>query len=217
MFRAMRAEKSVGRAMASSSALVWSDWVWPWVAAIASIALRVTLLKTSWAVSDQPEQLLLAELIREQVLQHHREVPQVELTVHRQQELGEAELAFAEKLRTCPTRSVSGVTPVAVLTRPFPCPGRCIFCPSDVRMPKSYLSREPGAQRAAQHEFDPYGQTRSRLAALHHNGHRIDKAELIVLGGTLATCFIKCSVSLLLIGNRPSIVYNSKASQLFLM
>ena len=53
--RAMRAEKSVGSASASSSALVCSDWVWPCVAAIASIMVRGTLLNTSCAVSDQPE------------------------------------------------------------------------------------------------------------------------------------------------------------------
>ncbi len=55
MLRAIRAEKSVGSAIASSSALVCSDWVWPCVAAMASIAVRCTLLKTSCAVSDQPE------------------------------------------------------------------------------------------------------------------------------------------------------------------
>ncbi len=55
VLRAMRAEKSVGSASASSSALVCSDWVWPCVAAIASIVVRITLLKTSCAVSDQPE------------------------------------------------------------------------------------------------------------------------------------------------------------------
>ena len=55
VLRAIRAEKSVGSASASSRALVWSDWVWPWVAAIASTAVRTTLLKTSCAASDQPE------------------------------------------------------------------------------------------------------------------------------------------------------------------
>ena len=55
MFRAMRAEKSVGSARASSRALVCSDWVPPCVAAIASTQVRATLLKTSCAVSDQPE------------------------------------------------------------------------------------------------------------------------------------------------------------------
>ena len=94
------------------------------------------------------------------------------------------EEGFVERLRMKPIRTLSGVAPVTVLTKPFPCPGECIFCPSDVRMPKSYLSDEPGAQRAAQHRFDPYSQTLSRLFAYHHNGHRVDKVELIVLGGT---------------------------------
>src|SRR5580692_1712627 len=55
VLRAIRAEKSVGSASASSRALVCSDWVWPWVAAIASMQVLVTLLNTSCAVSDQPE------------------------------------------------------------------------------------------------------------------------------------------------------------------
>ncbi|MCP4203996.1 MAG: tRNA uridine(34) 5-carboxymethylaminomethyl modification radical SAM/GNAT enzyme Elp3 [bacterium] len=92
--------------------------------------------------------------------------------------------AFLDRLRMKPVRTLSGVAPVTILTKPYPCPGRCIFCPSDVRMPKSYLSDEPGAQRAAQHQFDPYLQTFSRLLAYHNNGHPVDKVELIVLGGT---------------------------------
>ena len=63
------------------------------------------------------------------------------------------------RLRRKPMRTASGVTPVTVLTKPFPCPGECIFCPNDVRMPKSYLADEPGAQRAEQNAFDPYLQT----------------------------------------------------------
>jgi len=94
------------------------------------------------------------------------------------------EQEFVRRLRMKPVRTLSGVAPVTVLTKPFPCPGRCIFCPSDVRMPKSYLAREPGAQRAAQHAFDPYAQTLGRLLALHHTGHAVDKVELIILGGT---------------------------------
>ena len=88
------------------------------------------------------------------------------------------------RVRMKPIRTASGVAPVTVLTKPFPCPGKCIFCPSDVRMPKSYLAREPGAQRAAQFRFDPYGQTLGRLLTYHRNGHRIDKVEMIILGGT---------------------------------
>ncbi len=95
-----------------------------------------------------------------------------------------AEHAFLDRVRMKPVRTRSGVAPVTVLTKPFPCPGRCIFCPSDVRMPKSYLSSEPGAQRAAEHQFDPYRQTLARLRSYRHTGHPVDKVELIVLGGT---------------------------------
>ena len=96
----------------------------------------------------------------------------------------EDEERFLERIRMKPIRTSSGVAPVTVLSKPYPCPGECIFCPSDVRMPKSYLSDEPGAQRADQHRFDPYEQTASRLRTYHYNGHRVDKVELIVLGGT---------------------------------
>ena len=96
----------------------------------------------------------------------------------------EGEDAFIARIRMKPVRTGSGVAPVTVLTRPHPCPGRCVFCPSDVKMPKSYLSMEPGAPRAARNHFDPYRQTWNRLRALFHNGHRLDKVELIILGGT---------------------------------
>src|SRR3989344_2099074 len=82
------------------------------------------------------------------------------------------------------TSTISGVTPVTVLTKPFPCPGKCIFCPNDVRMPKSYLSDEPGAQRATRNKFDPYAQTFNRLLAYKAIGHSTNKVELIILGGT---------------------------------
>jgi elongator complex protein 3 len=92
--------------------------------------------------------------------------------------------AVLQRMRMKPVRTSSGVTPVTVLTKPFPCPGECIFCPNDVRMPKSYLSDEPGAQRAEQNGFDPYLQTYSRLQAYYNNGHPVDKVEVIILGGT---------------------------------
>lgn len=91
---------------------------------------------------------------------------------------------FTQRLQTCPTRSLSGVLPVTVLTKPFPCPGRCVFCPSDVQMPKSYLSKEPGCQRASHNRFDPYLQAWNRLKSYRDMGHPTDKVELIVLGGT---------------------------------
>jgi elongator complex protein 3 len=81
-------------------------------------------------------------------------------------------------------RTLSGVTTVTVLTKPYPCPGKCIFCPTDVRMPKSYLPDEPGAMRGLEHEFDPYAQVRSRIEQLESVGHPTDKIELLILGGT---------------------------------
>jgi elongator complex protein 3 len=98
--------------------------------------------------------------------------------------LGERRAELAEFLRRRRVRTLSGVAPVTVFTKPHPCPGRCIFCPTDVRMPKSYLSAEPGCQRAAQYAFDPFEQTAGRLRDYRAIGHPIDKVELIVLGGT---------------------------------
>ena len=97
---------------------------------------------------------------------------------------GGSEDEFVASLRLRPVRSLSGVTPVTVLTKPYPCPGKCIFCPTDVRMPKSYLHDEPGAMRAERHAFDPYEQTRARIEALERIGHPTDKLELLILGGT---------------------------------
>jgi len=94
------------------------------------------------------------------------------------------EKRFLENIKTKKIRTMSGVTPITVLTKPYPCPGKCIFCPSDIRMPKSYLSSEPGAQRAHDNKFDPYYQTYNRLVAYEKTGHPVSKIELIVLGGT---------------------------------
>ena len=88
------------------------------------------------------------------------------------------------RIRMKPVRTLSGVTTVTVLTKPYPCPGKCIFCPTDVRMPKSYLPDEPGARRALQNDFDPFRQVSSRIEALEAVGHPTDKIELLILGGT---------------------------------
>ncbi len=89
-------------------------------------------------------------------------------------------------IRMKPLRTLSGVATVTVLTKPYPCPGRCVFCPTDTRLPKSYLADEPGAMRALHHEFDPYTQTVARREALAGIGHPTDKIELLVLGGTFS-------------------------------
>ncbi|MBU1148595.1 tRNA uridine(34) 5-carboxymethylaminomethyl modification radical SAM/GNAT enzyme Elp3 [Patescibacteria group bacterium] len=81
-------------------------------------------------------------------------------------------------------RTLSGVAVVAVLTKPYPCPGRCAYCPTEAKMPKSYLSNEPAVMRAVLNHFDPYRQVKMRIKALQNNGHSTDKIELIVIGGT---------------------------------
>ncbi|MFH1218674.1 MAG: hypothetical protein V1679_02435, partial [Candidatus Peregrinibacteria bacterium] len=83
-------------------------------------------------------------------------------------------------------RTQSGVAPVTVMMKPYPCVGRCIYCPNDVRMPKSYLPSQPAAQRAFRQRFDPYSQVFVRLKALGMTGHEISKVELRVIGGTFS-------------------------------
>ncbi len=95
--------------------------------------------------------------------------------------------ALLRAIRLKPVRTLSGVTTVTVLTKPYPCPGKCIFCPEDVRMPKSYLPDEPGAMRALEHNFDPYTQVQARLEALTAVGHPTNKIELLILGGTFSS------------------------------
>ena len=89
-----------------------------------------------------------------------------------------------KKIRLKPMRTMSGVTTVTVLTKPFPCPGNCIFCPDYEEMPVSYLPDEPGAMRALFHAYDPFTQVEARIEALHEIGHPTDKIELLILGGS---------------------------------
>jgi elongator complex protein 3 len=89
-----------------------------------------------------------------------------------------------------PTRTLSGVAPVAVMTSPAPCPhGKCLPCPGGpdhpFGTPQSYTGEEPAALRAREHGYDPYGQVRARLDQFRALGHHVDKAELIVMGGTM--------------------------------
>ncbi len=91
---------------------------------------------------------------------------------------------FLASIRMKPVRTLSGVTTVTVLTKPYPCPGNCIFCPTENQMPKSYLKDEPGAARAFQNKFDPFDQVSSRITEYNAVGHPTDKIECLILGGT---------------------------------
>ncbi len=81
-------------------------------------------------------------------------------------------------------RSQSWIVAVQVLTKPYPCPWQCIFCPNEPGMPKSYISSEPGAMRALLNQFDPIKQVYNRLLSLTMTGHQTDKIEMIVLWWT---------------------------------
>ncbi len=91
---------------------------------------------------------------------------------------------FEQLLKKRAIRSLSGIVPIQVLTKPFPCSGECIFCPNDATMPKSYINTEPGAMRAFLNEFDPLKQVYNRLLSLQITGHNTDKIEMIVLWWT---------------------------------
>ncbi|MCS7144902.1 MAG: tRNA uridine(34) 5-carboxymethylaminomethyl modification radical SAM/GNAT enzyme Elp3 [Archaeoglobaceae archaeon] len=92
-----------------------------------------------------------------------------------------------EILRLKPVRSLSGIVVIAAMSSPAPCPhGKCIPCPGgvDFNSPQSYTGFEPAAQRGKQHEYDAFRQVTARLKELAEIGHDVDKAEIIVMGGT---------------------------------
>ncbi len=85
-----------------------------------------------------------------------------------------------------PIRAYSGVTVVAVMTKPWPCPhGKCLYCfGGPPHTPQSYYGEEPALMRAVRVGYDPYLQISSRLRQYEHLGHNPSKVELIVMGGT---------------------------------
>jgi elongator complex protein 3 len=97
-------------------------------------------------------------------------------------------LRLLQVLRRKTTRTISGVTVIAVMTKPQPCPQPepCAYCPGGPAqgVPQSYTGHEPAAMRGSQNSYDPYLQVRSRIEQLTAIGHRVDKVELIVMGGT---------------------------------
>jgi len=93
-------------------------------------------------------------------------------------------LALESLLRKRSVRTLSGIAPVAVLTKSYPCPGTCAYCPHESDVPASYLSNEPAVMRAIRCGYNPYKQVISRLRALENNGHEPTKIEIIVIGGT---------------------------------
>ncbi len=166
--------------------------------------MEITERQRRWRLQNAltPQKLELARLILEEiragrdVMESLRDhplpgggyLPKAALVAaYRQMTESEAippDTVLLERIRMKPMRTLSGVTTVTVLTKPYPCPGKCVFCPTDARMPKSYLPDEPGAMRGLEHQFDPYEQVAARVQALSNLGHPTDKIELLILGGT---------------------------------
>ncbi|MGM0606410.1 MAG: tRNA uridine(34) 5-carboxymethylaminomethyl modification radical SAM/GNAT enzyme Elp3 [Halobacteriota archaeon] len=93
-------------------------------------------------------------------------------------------------VRRKPVRTASGVSPIAIMTSPQLCPhGKCLYCPggpaSEFSSAQSYTGHEPAAARGKQNDYDPYGQVTLRLHQLRQIGHPVEKAELILMGGTM--------------------------------
>jgi len=89
--------------------------------------------------------------------------------------------------RRKPVRTISGVTVVAIMSKPYPCPhGKCIYCPGGPQFgtPQSYIGDEPALMRASRLNFDPFKQVQTRLRQYEIIGHRPSKVELIIMGGT---------------------------------
>lgn len=89
------------------------------------------------------------------------------------------------KLRKKPVRTLSGITPLAVMIAPkSSCRWRCAYCPTSSGAPKSYTGEEPAALRARDAGFHPARQVALRLKQYAAIGHPTDKCEIIVMGGT---------------------------------
>jgi len=97
---------------------------------------------------------------------------------------GEGFKEIAEIFITKPTRTISGVSPIHIFTKPMGCPNSCSFCPNDPSLPKSYIKNEPSVFRGVRNNWDPEKQIENRTRFLESLGHPVQKVELIVAGGT---------------------------------
>ncbi|MBD3254543.1 MAG: tRNA uridine(34) 5-carboxymethylaminomethyl modification radical SAM/GNAT enzyme Elp3 [Candidatus Lokiarchaeota archaeon] len=98
-------------------------------------------------------------------------------------------LVITKILKRRTTRTISGVSVIAIMTKPLECPGKCVYCPGKESQPgepvaQSYTGREPAAMRSIHNNYDSFQQVRSRIEDLEAIGHKVDKIELIIMGGT---------------------------------
>ena len=95
-------------------------------------------------------------------------------------------------LKRKPSRGMSGVAPVAIMTKPIKCPhGRCIMCPTVAGVPQSYTGKEPASRRGLRNKFHPYLQVFNRLEQYMLLGIIPEKIELILMGGNFTSFHLK--------------------------
>ncbi|VVB98694.1 Uncharacterised protein [uncultured archaeon] len=90
-----------------------------------------------------------------------------------------------------PTRTLSGISPVALMPLPALCGGHCVYCPRGEGAPQSYTGYEPTTMRAIQNHFSARLQIQSRIRQYAAQGHATDKCHLIIMGGTFLYSGIK--------------------------
>ncbi len=94
---------------------------------------------------------------------------------------------YKKQLKLKPSKTSSGVAVITVMPIPFDCPhGKCIYCPGGIEMntPLSYIGTEPSTKIAQAVNYDPFKQVTAKLTQLVERGHDVDKAELVIVGGT---------------------------------
>ncbi|NVM43519.1 MAG: tRNA uridine(34) 5-carboxymethylaminomethyl modification radical SAM/GNAT enzyme Elp3 [Candidatus Lokiarchaeota archaeon] len=117
---------------------------------------------------------------------YHKVIKNAQILHHAtEEELG----VIIQLLKRRITRSISGVSVIAIMTKPLPCPGNCVYCPGqdsqpDQKVAQSYTGREPAAMRSIHNNYDSYEQVQSRIKDLEAIGHNVDKIDLVCMGGT---------------------------------
>jgi len=139
--------------------------------------------------SKNINELALTKLKRNLALKHQLETIPSNIDVLLHAEIDDIPF-LKKKLITKPVRTISGVSPVAIMTKPDKCPhGKCTFCPGGLNspwgdVPQSYTGHEPATMRGMRNNYDSYLQVMNRLEQYVLLGHTFDKIEIIVMGGT---------------------------------
>jgi len=94
---------------------------------------------------------------------------------------------FKDTIETKPMRTISGVAPIAIMSKPIRCRhGACIMCPDFIKegVAMSYTGKEPASMRAIRNKYSAYLQVMNRLEQYYALKKEVEKIELIVMGGT---------------------------------